>query len=131
MIVVDTSVWVDYFNGASTPHTDFLDHLLLQERILIGDLILTEVLQGFRSDTDFRKARTLLDILEFSPMLGKEIALQSAQNYRKLRRAGATVRKTIDVIIATFCIVKRHRLLHTDRDFDPIEKHLGLRVIRP
>ena len=122
-------LWVDYFNGVSTPHTDLLDRLLLQERILIGDLILTEVLQGFRNDADFRKARTLLDILEFSPMLGKEIALQSAQNYRKLRRTGATVRKTIDVIIATFCIVKRHRLLHTDRDFDPIEKHLGLRIL--
>jgi hypothetical protein len=131
MIVVDTSVWVDYFNGVSTPHTDLLDRLLLQERILIGDLILTEVLQGFRSDANFRKARVLLDTLEFSPMLGKEIALQSAQNYRKLRRAGATVRKTTDVIIATFCIVNRHRLLHTDRDFDPIEKHLGLRVLRP
>lgn len=131
MIVVDTSVWVDYFNGVSTPHTDLLDRLLLQERILIGDLILTEVLQGFRSDVDFRKARMLLDALEFSPMLGREIALRSAQNYRKLRRAGATVRKTIDVMIATFCIVNRHRLLHTDRDFEPIEKHLGLRVIRP
>jgi hypothetical protein len=131
MIVVDTSVWVDYFNGVSTPHTDLLDRLLLQEHILIGDLILTEVLQGFRNDADFRKARVLLDTLEFSPMLGKEIALQSAQNYRKLRRTGATVRKTIDVIIATFCIVNRYRLLHTDRDFDPIEKHLGLRILRP
>jgi predicted nucleic acid-binding protein len=131
MVVVDSSVWVDYFNGVSTPHTDLLDRLLLQERILIGDLILTEVLQGFRSDADFRKARTLLDTLEFSPMLGREIALLSAQNYRKLRRAGVTVRKTIDVIIATFCIVNRHRLLHTDRDFGSIEKHLGLKVLRP
>ncbi len=131
MVYVDTSVWVDYFNGVSTRQTDLLDRLLLQERILIGDLILTEVLQGFRNDADFRKARVLLDTLEFSPILGKEIALQSAQNYRKLRRTGATVRKTIDVIIATFCIVNRYRLLHADRDFDPIEKHLGLRVLRP
>jgi len=131
MIVVDTSVWVDYFNGTSSPHANLLDRLLLQERILIGDIILTEVLQGFRSDADFRKARTLLDTLEFCPMLGKEIAVQSAHNYRKLRRTGTTVRKTIDVMIATFCIVNRHQLLHTDRDFDPIEKHLGLKVLRP
>ena len=131
MILVDSSVWVDYFNGVTGPHTNLLDRLLLKERILIGDIILTEVLQGFRSDTDFRKARTLLDALEYCPMLGKEIALQSAQNYRKLRRAGVTVRKTIDVVIATFCIVNRHRLLHTDRDFDAIEKLLGLKVLRP
>jgi predicted nucleic acid-binding protein len=131
MIVVDTSVWVDYFNGVTAPHTNLLDRLLLNERILIGDIILTEVLQGFRSDADFRKARTLLDTLEYCPMLGKAIALQSAQNYRKLRKAGVTVRKTIDVMIATFCIVNRYRLLHADRDFDFIEKNLGLKVLRP
>lgn len=131
MIVVDTSVWVDYFNGLASPHTDLLDDLLLRERLVIGDIILTEVLQGFRRDKDFREAQRLLDTLEFQPMLGKDMALQSAQNYRKLRRAGVTVRKTIDVMIATFCLVNRHRLLHIDRDFDPIEKHLGLRVLRP
>lgn len=131
MIVVDTSVWIDYFNGAASPYTDLLDRLLSREWLVIGDIILTEVLQGFRRDADFRKAQVLLDTLEFRPMLGKEMALQSAQNYRKLRRAGVTVRKTIDVMIATFCIVNRHRLLHTDRDFDPIEKHLSLRVLRP
>ena len=131
MIVVDTCVWVDYFNGVTGPHTNLLDRLLLKERILIGDIILAEVLQGFRSDADFRKARSLLDTLEYCPMLGKEVALQSAQNYRKLRRAGVTVRKTIDVMIATFCIMNRHRLLHADRDFDFIEKFLGLKVLRP
>lgn len=131
MIVVDTSIWVDYFNGVTSPYTDLLDRFLLKERLLIGDIILTEVLQGFRSDTDFRKARALLDTLEYSPMLGREIALLSAQNYRKLRKAGVTVRKTIDVVIATFCIVNRHRLLHGDRDFDAMEKHLGLKVLRP
>lgn len=131
MIVVDTSIWVDYFNGVTSPYTDLLDRFLLKERLLIGDIILTEVLQGFRSDTDFRKARALLDTLEYSPMLGREIALLSAQNYRKLRKAGVTVRKTIDVVIATFCIVNRHRLLHSDRDFDAMEKHLGLKVLRP
>jgi hypothetical protein len=130
MIVVDTSVWVDYFNGVSAAHVETLDRLLVEERILIGDIILTEVLQGFRNDAAFRKARTLLDALEYSSMLGKEIALQSAMNYRKLRKAGVTVRKTIDVMIATFCIVNRHRLLHADRDFDFIEKHLGLKVVR-
>jgi hypothetical protein len=131
MIVVDTSVWVDYFNGVATPHTGLLDRLLLRERLLIGDIILTEVLQGFRSDKDFRNARELLDVLEFSPMLGKKNALLGARHFRTLRKAGITVRKTIDVMIATFCIVNRHFLLHADRDFDPMEKHLGLRVLRP
>ena len=131
MIVVDTSVWIDYFNGVASPHADLLDQLLSHERLVIGDIILTEVLQGFRRDTDFRQARTLLDTLEFRPMLGREVALLSAKNYRKLRRAGVPVRKTIDVMIGSFCIQNRHRLLHTDRDFDPIEKHLGLSVLRP
>ncbi len=131
MIVVDTSVWIDYFNGVASPHTDLLDQLLSRERLVIGDIILTEVLQGFRRDTDFRQAQALLDTLEFRPMLGREIALLSAKNYRKLRRAGVTVRKTIDVMIGSFCVQNRHRLLHTDRDFDQIEKHLGLSVLRP
>lgn len=131
MIVVDTSVWIDYFNGVASPHTDLLDQLLSRERLVIGDIILTEVLQGFHRDTDFRQAQALLDTLEFRPMLGREIALLSAKNYRKLRRAGVTVRKTIDVMIGSFCVQNRHRLLHTDRDFDQIEKHLGLSVLRP
>src|SRR3989304_5767604 len=130
MIVVDTSVWIAYFNGAASPHTDLLDRLLPRERLVIGDIILTEVLQGFRRDADFRRAQVLLDALEFRPMLGREMALQSAQNYRRLRRAGVTVRKTIDVMIATFCIVNRHRLRHTHRDFHPIGKHLSLRGLR-
>lgn len=130
MIVVDTSVWVDYFNGVINPRTDLLDRLLGSERLLIGDLILTEFLQGFRRDGDFLKARALLDDLAFAPMLGKDIAVASAQNYRKLRKAGVTVRKTIDVWIATFCIENRHRLLHADRDFEPMAKHLGLKVLR-
>lgn len=131
MIVVDTSVWVDYFNGEANPHTNLLDNLLVHERVVIGDIILTEVLQGFRRDADFRKAHELMDTLEFREMLGKEVALRSAQNYRKLRRAGVTVRKTIDVMIATFCIIHGHRLLHDDRDFDVMEKHLGLKVLKP
>lgn len=131
MIVVDTSVWVDYFNGEANPHTNLLDNLLVHERVVIGDIILTEVLQGFRRDADFRKAHELMDTLEFREMLGKEVALRSAQNYRKLRRAGVTVRKTIDVMIATFCIIHGHRLLHDDRDFGVMEKHLGLKVLKP
>lgn len=130
MIVVDTSVWIDFFNGAATPEVEILDRLLGSEPLLIGDLILAEVLQGFRSDADFSRARQMLGALEFSPMVGRRVALASAQNYRALRARGVTVRKTIDVIIGTFCILNRHRLLHCDRDFDPIEHHLGLRTVR-
>ena len=129
MTVVDTSVWVDYFNGVTTPQTDCLDRLLGEERVIIGDLILTEVLQGFRSDADFRRARTLLDLLELRAMLGKDVALESARNYRRLRRLGVTVRKTIGVMIGTFCIVNGLPLLHADRDFDPLSEHLGLEVV--
>ena len=131
MIVVDSSVWVDFFNGTKNKQTDLLDQLLGRERILIGDIILTEVLQGFRRDAEFQRARKLLEALEFQAMLGKEMALRCAKNYRKLRKAGVTVRKTIDVMIATFCIEGGHELLHSDRDFDAMEKHLGLKVVQP
>jgi predicted nucleic acid-binding protein len=131
MIIIDSSVWVDYFNGRVTPKTDFLDKLLSEERLLTGDLIVAEVLQGSRSDTDFERAKKLLQTLEFQSMLGWEIALQSAQYYRTLRKRGITVRKTIDVMIGTFCIKHNHWLLHADNDFDPIEQHLGLKVLRP
>jgi len=127
MIVVDSSVWIDYFNGAVTKETESLDALLGRELVMIGDLILTEVLQGFKSDRDFKKARQLLDTLVFREMLGKNLAVRSAQNYRKLRKKGVTVRKTIDVIIATFCIQNRLPLLHSDRDFEPMVKHLSLK----
>ena len=131
MIVVDTSVWVDFFNGTKNKQTDLLDELLGRERLLIGDLILTEVLQGFRRDVEFQRAREMLEALEFREMLGKDMAFRSADNYRKLRRAGITVRKTIDVMIATFCVEGRHQLLHADRDFDAMEKHLDLQVVNP
>jgi hypothetical protein len=127
--VVDTSVWVDYFNGVSTPQTGRLDRLLGEERVIMGDLILTEVLQGFRSDADFRRARTLLEALELRAMLGKDLALESARNYRRLRRLGVAVRKTIDVMIGTFCIANALPLLHADRDFEPLAGHLGLHVV--
>jgi len=129
MILVDSSVWIDYFNGRKTPQTDWLDSALGKVPIVIGDLILTEVLQGFQSERDFRIARDLLLRIPFMPMGGKDLALESAGNYRLLRKKGVTVRKTIDVMIGTFCIHHRIALLHDDRDFDPMAKHLGLDVI--
>jgi len=130
MVVVDSSVWVDYFNGRVTKQTDLLDSLLGNELIVIGDIVLTEVFQGFRSDKDFKKAKKLLDCLMFREMLGKELAVKSAENYRHLRKKGISVRKTIDVVIATFCISSNLPLLHDDRDFEPMERHLNLKVVK-
>jgi len=130
VILVDSSVWIDYFNGRATAETGLLSRLLGAEDLLIGDLILVEVLQGFRSDLGFHRALRHLDALEFRPIAGREIAISAARNYRTLRARGVTVRKTIDAIIATFCITEGHELLHCDRDFDPFERHLGLRVLR-
>jgi len=130
MIVVDTSVWVDYFNGLASPETDRLDVLLASELVLVGDLILAETLQGFESERDFQRARQLLGALPFADMGGRDVALAAAQNYRTLRKRGVTVRKTIDVLIATFCIAHGHPLLHRDRDFDAMERTLGLAVAR-
>ena len=129
MIVVDSSVWIDYFNGVENRETALLDDFLGEELIVIGDLILAEVLQGFRSEQDVRKARAALDTLVLEPMVGRDIALKSAGNYRALRARGVTVRKTIDMLIGTFCMENGHRLLHRDRDFDPIERHLGLETV--
>ena len=129
MIVVDSSVWIDYFNGVETRETALLNDILGLEPIVIGDLILAEVLQGFRSDHDVRRASAALDTLIFEPMVGPDIALISAGNYRALRAKGVTVRKTIDMLIATFCMENRHILLHSDRDFDPIKEHLGLETL--
>jgi predicted nucleic acid-binding protein len=129
MILIDSSVWIDYFNGRKTAHTDWLDSALGKVPVVIGDLILTEVLQGFQNERDFKIARDLLLRIPFMPMGGKELALESAGNYRLLRKKGVTVRKTIDVMIGTFCIHHRIRLLHDDRDFDPMVKYLGLEVI--
>ncbi|MBI5825751.1 MAG: PIN domain nuclease [Chloroflexi bacterium] len=131
MLVVDTSVWVDYFNGVENPQTDFLNAILDKTPILIGDLILAEVLQGFRHDPDFEKVRRLLGKFLQESMVDPVLAVQSARNYRFLRQKGVTVRKTIDSLIATFCIENDHELLHNDSDFDGYEKHLGLRVIHP
>lgn len=130
MIVVDSSVWIDYFNGRPTGEADALGSLPTPQ-LVIGDLIMTEVLQGFASETDFRGVERVFAAFEFRRMGGREIALAAARNHRALRARGVTPRSTIDTIIATFCIAGGHDLLHCDRDFDPFERHLGLRVLRP
>jgi predicted nucleic acid-binding protein len=129
MIVVDSSVWIDYFNGKKTPQTDWLDSALGSTPVIIGDLILTEVLQGFQSNKEFKVAKELLLGMPFMPMVGRVVALESAANYRSLRRRGVTPRKTIDIIIGTFCIHYRLPLLHDDRDFDPMVEFLGLTIV--
>ena len=129
MILVDSSVWIDYFGGAASPEADQLDALLGIEPLITGDLILAEVLQGFSSDSDFRHARKLLESFEVVPLTGHEVCVQAADNVRTLRRKGVTVRKTIDTVIATCCIRNGYALLHSDRDFDPFVEHLGLRVV--
>lgn len=129
MIVVDSSVWVDWFRNATTPQTGLLAVVVADDAVLMGDLILMEVLQGCRGDGDWLRTKVALDALPCEPMVGKDIALLAASNYRKLRTIGVTPRKTIDVLIATFCIENGHHLLHADRDFDAMEKHLGLRVV--
>ena len=129
MFLVDSSVWIDYFNGKSTAQTDALDVSLVSELIVVGDLMMAEVLQGFRSDRHYRKARALLLSLDVVNLLNTAIALKSAENYRKLRRKGATVRKTTDCIIATWCIENGLPLLHCDKGFDPFHEHLGLESV--
>ena len=129
MILVDSSVWIDYFNGNQTSQTDWLDSALGNTPIVIGDLILTEVLQGFQSGKDFKTAKDILLGIPFVPMEGQILALASAINYRFLRRKGVTVRKTIDIIIGTCCIHNKLTLLHCDRDFDPMVELLGLKII--
>jgi predicted nucleic acid-binding protein len=131
MIVVDTTVWIDYFNGQITAQTDYLDGLLLRQPVLMGDLILGETLQGFRDEADFEATRQALARLVQVQMMNTDLAVQSARNYRTLRKMGITVRKTIDCFIATYCIVNDHEILHNDKDFDPFEAHLGLKVVRP
>lgn len=127
VILVDSSVWIDYFSGNGTAEADFLDETLGNRPVAIGDLILTEVLQGFRHDKDYRTARRLLEGLTLFELLGEDMTIKSAENFRKLRKKGITVRKTADVIIASFCIERDLPLLFSDRDFLPFVKYLGLR----
>jgi predicted nucleic acid-binding protein len=129
LILVDSSVWLDYFKGTVTPQTEKLDSLLGHEPMAIGDLILTEVLQGLAGETDFNQARKMLTSLDVVELGGREIAVQAAKNFRTLRHLGVTFRKTIDTVIATRCIESGYDLLHNDRDFDPFAQHLGLRVV--
>lgn len=131
MILVDTSVWIDYFNGQRTWQTNLLDNLLSDVPVIVGDLILAEILEGFRSDSDYESAKSYLSALPFHQIGGYQVAVQSARNYRTLRKKGVTVRKTIDVIIGTYCILEGLPILHDDRDFDPMAAHLSLKVLSP
>jgi predicted nucleic acid-binding protein len=130
MILVDSGVWIDYFNGEDLPHTQELDHLLGNREIVVTELIVTEVLQGFRRKKDFADTLKVLDAFRLESISGREIAVQAARNFRYLRSLGFTIRKTVDTLIATKCIVSGLELLHNDRDFVPFEEHLGLRTIK-
>lgn len=129
MVLVDSSVWIDFFNGRRDGNTTLLRRLLPSERLLVGDLILVEVLSGFRSDADFGRARELLATLKYADLVGADVAFVAAENYRLLRRRGVTVRKMVDVVVASFCVLHGHHLLHADRDFDAMAPHLGLRTL--
>lgn len=130
MIFLDSTVLIDYFNGKNNWQVEILDSILGKELVVIGDYVLTEVLQGFRNDKEFRKAKTILLSFPCFDIGGKAIAIQGAKNYRFLRKKGITVRKTIDTLIATFCIQNKLTLLHNDKDFDPFNKYLNLRVYK-
>ena len=129
MILVDSSVWIDYFRGTTTPQAERLDALLGAEPLAIGDLILVEVLQGFTEEKDFNQAKRRLATLVPVDLGGHGIAAQAAKNHRALRALGVTVRKTIDTVIATRCIEDGYTLLHSDRNFEPFVAHLGLRSV--
>lgn len=127
MILVDSSVWIDYFNGTVTPESTQLDAMLGVQAICLGDLILAEVLRGFRHNKDYKTAKALLESLTIYDLAGKNIAIKSAENYRLLRAKGITIRKTIDTLIATFCIENNLPLLHSDKDFQAFHQHLNLK----
>jgi predicted nucleic acid-binding protein len=127
MILVDSSVWIDYFNGRDTSETAFLDDALSTDAICIGDIILAEVLQGFRSDKEYRLAREILLELPLYQIMTPELALVGVDNYRRLRKKGVTIRKSVDNWIATFCIENKLPLLFSDKDFIPYVEFLGLK----
>ncbi len=129
MILVDTTVWIDYFNGVQSWQVDALDSFLSEELILIGDIILAELLQGFDKDTDFKKVKEALEPFECMDLGGKKLAIKTASNFRYLRSKGVTIRKTVDMLIGTWCIESKIELLHNDKDFDQIALHLPLKVI--
>lgn len=128
--IVDSSVWIDYFNGKLTPQTDTLDNALGRQEVAIGDIILSEVLQGFRHARDFEYAQQALLRFPVFDMVGVDIALRSAANYHQLRKQGLTIRKTVDCLIATFVIQRGYLLLHDDHDFEPFARHLGLQCVK-
>jgi predicted nucleic acid-binding protein len=131
MMLVDTSVWIDYFNGRISAETDFLHLAIQSQEVYVGDLVLTEVLQGFRSNKEFEKAREALGKLPVLTLVGPENAILAARNYRLLRQRGITIRSTIDCLIATYCITNEVALLHSDRDYAPFAQHLGLTIWQP
>lgn len=126
MIMVDSSVWIDYFNGVDNKQTTMLDNILGEKPVAVGDLIMTEVLQGFREDKDYKTAKSLFEDLVIFDLVGKDMAIKSAENFRALRKRGITIRKPTDVIIASFCIERNIPLLFSDKDFKPFVKHVGL-----
>jgi predicted nucleic acid-binding protein len=131
MVIVDTTVWVDYFNGVANAHTGWLERELASQRLGLTDLILTEVLQGVRDERQAADTQRGLLKFEVFSMGGVPLAVAAARNYRLLRAKGRTVRRTIDVWIATFCVLNEHSLLHNDSDFEPFEESLGLTVVHP
>ena len=131
MVIVDATVWIDYLGGIANAQTSWLDREMIRQRLGLTDLILCEVLQGIRDDAAFTQVRQDLSKFQVFETGGIDLAVAAAQNYRSLRARGHTVRKTIDCLIATFCLEEEHGLLHRDHDFDAFEKHLGLRVVHP
>ena len=128
MILVDTSVWIDYFNGVENKQTESLDRILSDQTVLVGDIILTEILQGFDSDKEFRLAKQALEPLDCVHLGGKSLAIKAASNFRFLRSKGVTVRKTVDMLIGSWCIEHEVELLHNDKDFDQIATQLPLKI---
>ena len=128
MILVDTSVWIDYFNGLENNQTESLDQLLSERTVLVGDIILTEILQGFDRYKEFRLAKEALDPLDCIHLGGKSLAIKAASNFRFLRSKGITIRKTVDMLIGSWCIKHDVELLHNDKDFDRIATQLPLQI---
>jgi predicted nucleic acid-binding protein len=130
MIIADSSVWIDYFRGIDVPHTNKLDMALGTDEIFMGDLIVTEIMQGARTEKSISQIKDVISKMQCVNMVGQIVAYQSAENYRFLRSKGITVRKTIDMLIGTYCIISNASLIHNDQDFDPMEEHLGLKVLK-
>ena len=130
MILVDSSVWIDYFNGDDLPHTRKVAEILGLHEIVVTELVMTEVLQGFRIKKDFDATLKVLDSFRFESIGGRDLSVQAARNFVYLRSIGFTIRKTVDTLIATTCILNGYRLLHNDRDFVPFESHLGLQSVK-